>query len=171
MLEWLMRWPPDWSYFFANVIIVDPLTGNIILSLSEDREEATPLGGEGKIGEQGKDAAAREVREETKNFINPSPDDLVALDFVIVHSIKGGDGIKKYIQTFVYFTKDTDKIPSVENQIYEEGCRIVKIIVMSFPEIWQSIEQEELNVFPNFIGTLIKLESFLSDKRNWPQKS
>lgn len=67
--------------------------------------------------------------------------------------------------------KKTDKMPVLEAQEHEEGCRIEEIIFISFPYIWQEIERGELKVYPNFMGTLIKLEKFLSNEKNWSQKS
>lgn len=167
LLKWLMKYPPEWSYFFANVIIVDSLTGNIILSRSEDREQFTPYGGEKgwQNREQSIETARREVDEETGGRVKPKPEELILLDTVKVFS-KGNnnDGITRSIDTFVYFTKETDKMPNTVDQEHEEGNRIEEIIFVSFPEIWQLIEQGELKVFPNFIGTLVKLEVFLDNK-------
>lgn len=160
-----MRWPPNWAYFFANVIIVDPKTGNIILSRSQDREQFTPYGGESEWLEQSVQAACREAIQETNGLVSPKPEELILLDSVRVFPIeKNNDGIIRNIDTFVYFMKEIDKMPNTVDQEHEEGCRIEEIISVSFPGLWQMIEQGDLKVYPNFIGTLVKLEAFLNDK-------
>lgn len=160
------------AYFFANLIIITP-AGKIILSRSEDRQEFTPYGGEidWKNGEQSSEAACRETVEETGGRVNPKPEELILLDSVKVFPFgNNSDGIIRSIDTFIYFAKESDRMPDIISQEHEEGCRIVEMIFTSFPELCQLIEQGELKVYPNFVKTLGKLESFLSDKRNWPQK-
>lgn len=161
-----LRWPPVPEHDFGNAIIVTQ-DGKIILSRSEDRSEFTPYGGEidWRNGEQSNEAAAREIEEETGKRVKPKPEELILLDTVKVFPVgEKSDGIIKSIDTYVYFMKETDEMPNTVLQEHEEGCRIEEIMLTSFPEIWQLIEQGELQVFPNFIRTLAKLETFLDNK-------
>lgn len=170
LLKWLMRWPPNWAYFFANVIIITQ-GGKIILSRSEDREQFTPYGGEVELekGEQPNEAAAREVKEETAGRVNPEPDDLILLDSAIVFSHKNGDGINRGINTYVYFMKETDQMPNISDQEHEKGCRIVDVMCTTAGELDELIKQGIIKIYPNFEPTLEKLYKmfrFLDNRKN-----
>ncbi len=181
-----MRWSPEWYYRFANVIVIDPETKNIILSKSEDREEVTPFGGESSKGELENETAVREIIEETGELVNPNVNDILLIDSVIVlpkkYKKKGSlisrivsflyyifddsrDGITRTIKTFVYFLKENDEIPDIEHQDYEKGCAITEVINIPIQDLKQKINSGELKVFSNFAdSTLPKLEEYLRER-------
>lgn len=161
-----LRWMPVPAYFFGNGIVITP-DGEIILSRSEDREQFTPYGGEidWKNGEQSNEAAAREIIEETEGWVSPKPNELILFDSVKVFPFGNSDGIIRSIDTFVYFMKETDRIPDIHHQVHEEGCRIVDVICTTPEELDDLIKKGEIKVYPNFVVTLKKLEVFLKDWR------
>lgn len=67
------------------------------------------------------------------------------------------------IETFVYFTKDSDEIPNVDNQEHEEGCRIVGVFLISLEELYQQIEMGEIKLYPNFIDILPNIEQCINN--------
>ncbi len=158
-----MQWPCHLQYNFANVVIVDLETKKIILSKSEDREEFTPYGGEQTFGEQIIETGCREVIEETGGNVQPTPDELISMGTVSVFPEEEVGGIWLDIETFVYFMKDSDKIPNVDNQEHEEGCRIVGVLLISLEELFQQIEMREIKLFPNFIAILPKIEKCIDE--------
>lgn len=159
----LMRWPPHWSYDFANVVIVDPKTKKIFLSRPEDREEHTPYGGELNFGEQAEEGACREVIEETGEKVNPIPEDLILIKTVKVPPRQKIGGITRNIETFVYFMKDSDERPSVKHQQHEDGCRIVDVVELSLSELYQQIELGEIKLYSNFIDILPNIERCINE--------
>lgn len=160
------RWLPVACHIFGNVTIVDPKTGEIVLSRSKDREEFTPYGGEINYQdmEQSHEGAAREVREETGGLVNPNPEDLILIDSSKVYPTEDYDpyeGVIVCVDSFIYLLKNTDKDPVVKEQEYEEGCQIMEVIKMSIPELNEKIKHGEIKVFSNFIPTLAKIEQYL----------
>jgi len=159
------KWPPRAFHHFSNVVIVAP-DGRIYLSKAQDREQFTPYGGEWEYAkaEQSKEAAAREVIEETGRRVNPDPTELILIDSVAVYPTKEYDpygGVILNIDTFIYFLKDTDKSPMTSAQEHEEGCRIEKIVCLFTEDILHYISCGEIKVYPNFIETLRKVKIFL----------
>ena len=161
------RWPPRACHLFANVVIFRD--GKIFLALSEDRKDKrifTPYGGEvGYLNmEEFNEAAAREVKEETGGRVNPDPKDLTLLDLKISYPTKENDpygGVILVIASYVYPLKPGDLEPSVEEQIPEEGCNIVEIWKGTLPKLWEDVANEKVNLFPNFMETLKKLEKWV----------
>lgn len=155
------------TYHYSNVIIITPAE-EIILCRAEDKQEFTPYGGEidWQNGEQSNEAAVRETVEETGGRINPKPEELILLDSVKVFPVgKHSDGIIRSIDTFVYFMKETDKMPDISHQEHEKGCRITNVICATPKELGNSIKKGEIKVHSNFEATLQKLDAFLKDWR------
>jgi len=112
--------------------------------------------------EQFPEGATREAQEESGILINPK--DLILLDSKISYPTKENDpyeGVIIVINSYFYILKPEDPIPSVEKQIPEEGCITIEIRKFSFPELWAAVKQEKISLYPNFIGTLKKLEEWI----------
>ena len=163
------RWPPVACHIFGNVVIVDSISKMIYLSLSEDRKDKrifTPYGGE--VGyldmEEFAEAAAREVKEETGGRVNPNSKDLTLLDLKVSYPTKENDpygGVILVIASYVYPLKPGDIEPLVEEQIPEEGCNIVEIWKGTLSQLWEDVARENVNLYPNFVETLKKLEEWI----------
>lgn len=162
------RYPPVACYLFGNVVIVDPQDKVFFLCLTEDRKDKniwTLFGGEIEYlnVEQFPEGAAREMSEESGVPINP--EDLILLDSKISYPTPQNDpygGVILVINSYLYILKPEDPIPSMETQIPEEGCNIIEIRKFSLSKLWESVKDGEINLFPNFIETLKKLEEWLN---------
>jgi len=163
------RWPPRACHLFANVVIIDSRDGKIFLALSEDRKDKrifTPYGGEVEYLdiEEFSEAAAREAREETDGRINSNSEDLILLDLKVSYPTKENNpygGVILVIASYVYPLKPGDLEPLVEEQISEEGCDIVEIWKGTLPQLRKDVAKEKVNLFPNFVETLEKLEEWI----------
>lgn len=71
-------------------------------------------------------------------------------------------GITSIIVSYIYILKQGKQHPLISSQTLEDGCKILKSEKFSFSKIWKNLEENKINVFPNFKKTLKELEKWFS---------
>ena len=156
-----------YSFFNSIANYFDDYSIKIILVLTEERKSKNIyvlVGGENsyKDNESFENAAIRKVYEELGIKLNPAK--LLLFDDQIGYPDDGPykkEGITSAIITFVYYITEEELANIVINTVPLEGCDIVKIVVMSVPNVLEAIEKGEINVYDALKETLEKLNQCL----------
>lgn len=154
-----------YSFFDSITNYLDAYSIKIVLVLTEEREAQNIMvipGGELFYNnlEQSIDAVIRRAGKEELG-ITLYPERIEQFDIQIGYQIENSpyekEGIVSVIASFICYITEEELASITINTVSVEGCDIVKIVVMSVPDVLEAIEKGEINVYDALMATLEKL--------------